>query len=232
MRLKYPSTAGHGAEGGAHHRFGDEGHDLVRADALDFGFELVGHALAVVEFGFVLLLAAVGITGRDVRSLDHQRCEGFASPLVTAGGKGAERIAVVGLAARDQAMPLGFADFEIILARELDRGLDCFRTAGDEVNPVQRAGRLLDQQFRQCFGRHAAEKTGVRELEPVELGLDRFDHARVAVPETGHRGAAGCVEIVFAGAVDQVDAVTLDGQRQFTLAVTRKYVAHGVVIGF
>jgi hypothetical protein len=47
------------------------------------------------------------------------------------------------------------------------------------------------------------------------------------VPETGYRCSTGSIDVLLAGAVEDIDAITLHGERQIGLAVTRKYVAHG-----
>ena len=62
----------------------------------------------------------------------------------------------------------------------------------------------------------------MRELEPLELGLDRVDDVLIAVPETGHRSAAGSVEVMFAGAVDDINAVALDRERHLVLQLRGK----------
>ena len=79
--------------------------------------------------------------------VDHQRRKGFAPPHVAAGGECAERIAVIRLLARNHAVTRWLADFDEVLARELDRGLDRFRSTRYQVNPVERARRFVDQQL-------------------------------------------------------------------------------------
>jgi len=53
----------------------------------------------------------------------------------------------------------------------------------------------------------------MRELETIELIVDRFDYPVIAMPETGDRGTARSVEIMLAGTVDDVNAIALYRER-------------------
>ena len=71
----------------------------------------------------------------------------------------------------------------------------------------------------------------MRESESIELRLYGLDNAAIAVAEAGNGSAAGSVEIALAGAIDDIDAITLHCERQIGLAVTWKNITHGSSVG-
>ena len=134
------------AQGGADHRLGDEGDDVVAAELLDLGLELVGQALAIGLRRLVRAAVAILVDRRHVVRLDQQRRELLALPLAAADRERAERDAVVALAPGDDVAPLRLAALDEILARELERGLDRLRPAAHEKN-VADAGRGMGDQI-------------------------------------------------------------------------------------
>ena len=160
--------------------------------------------------------------------LHEQRPEHLAPRHIAAHGERAERVAVVALAPRDEAMARGPAGFHEVLARQLERGFVGLRSAGDIVDlghAVRRAGNQVVGQGLRGF---AGEERGVRVGQPVELVLDRLDHRRMVVPEAGHGGPGGGVQIALAVAVDDVEALAADRDRIGLLGVAVKDVAHVV----
>jgi hypothetical protein len=139
-------------------------------EPLDLGFQLVGDALAVVEGALAVLAAAIFVAGRDMRGLDQHRRELAAAPFVAAGGERAERVAVIGLFARDDAIAV-LADLEKVLPRQLDRRLDRFRAAGDEIDAVDALRRVLDQQIGEFLGRLGGEEAGMGKGDPSTCAL-------------------------------------------------------------
>jgi len=59
----------------------------------------------------------------------------------------------------------------------------------------------------------------VRELEAFELVFYCLCDLAVAVAEAGYGGAAGGIDVVFAGAIDDVNPFALNRERHVDLAV-------------
>jgi len=62
--------------------------------------------------------------------------------------------------------------------------------------------------------------------EPLELAANRLDHPRVAVAETGDRGAAAGIEIAPAIPIDQRDARAADRDRILRVRMPIEDVTH------
>src|SRR5262249_51584188 len=140
------------------------------------------------------LAVAIGVARRDVPRAHQERPELRAAPRVAADGERSERVAVVALPPADEVRAMRLADLEKVLARELERRLHPFGSAGDEVDALERAARALDQAVGERFGGLAREerRMGVREL--AGLLADRRDHCRMAVTHARNRRTAGGVE--------------------------------------
>ena len=145
--------------------------------------------------------------------LDQQRLKLRAAPLIAADRQGAQRIAVVALSASDDMAAFVLADLDEILPRELERRLDRFRAAREEIDLVHALRRIGHQPVSQRLHRLVREKRSVREGDAVELRLDRLRHRAVGMAEAGNRGAAGSIEIALAGAVDDIGAVARHRRR-------------------
>ncbi|GAB2207755.1 hypothetical protein ROS1_45720 [Roseibium sp. ROS1] len=65
------------------------------------------------------------------------------------------------------------------------------------------------------------------EGDPVHLGLDGSDHIRIAVPETGDRGAAGSIEIFLSGPIENVATVPCYCDGEIGFGVAGKNMRHG-----
>ena len=120
----------------------------------------------------------------------------------------------------------GCAGLDEILPRHLERRLDRLRAAGHEVDPLDALGRARDQVIGQLLGGLAREEARVGVGEPVQLVLDRLDHARMAVAEAGHGSATAGIEVAPAGPVDERAAVTGDRDRVVVLKLAMEDVAH------
>ena len=110
------------AGGGAHDGLGDKGHDGVGSE---FENPVLKRLRRSGGVGRVLLageLVAVGVARIDVVRVDQERFELGAAPLVAAGGKGAEGVAMVALPARDDVAAGGLTFFHVVLAGHLERG--------------------------------------------------------------------------------------------------------------
>jgi len=76
----------------------------------------------------------VAEAGRDVSPFRQKRLIRSAAGNVSTYGHGAERAAVIALAARDDAEFLWRAGFEMELACKFDGGFSGFGTAGSEID--------------------------------------------------------------------------------------------------
>src|SRR5262249_57498119 len=112
------------AQGGADHRLGDKGDDVLAAELLDLAFELPRQPLAVGLRGFVRAALAIFVNRRYMVRFDQKRSELLALPLSPPDPERTERDAMIALASRDDVSPLRLAAFDGILAREFERGLD------------------------------------------------------------------------------------------------------------
>ena len=115
--------------------------------------------------------------------LDQERLELRAPPRISAGGEGAERVAVVALAAGDDMAALRLADLDEILARHLERRLHRLRAAAYQIDVIEAGGGVLDQTVGEAFGGLGGEKGGMRVGELIELLAHGGEHVRMSVAE-------------------------------------------------
>src|SRR4051812_47694350 len=98
---------------------------------------------------------------------------------------------MIALAARNEMRPLRLAAFDEILPRDLDAGLDRFRSAADIIDIGKPARLVTDQQLGELFGGLGREEAGMGIGEFRGLFLHRGKYARVLMAEAGDRSAAG-----------------------------------------
>ena len=111
---------------------------------------------------------------------------------IAAQGERAQRIAVVGLAAGDEAGPVGLANLQEILPGHLQRGLNRLGPAGDEIGIGEAARFVANQCVGQFLSRRGREKAGMGIGEACGLVLDRLDNAGMLMTEaTDRRPARG-----------------------------------------
>ncbi len=139
------------AECGADYRFEDEGGDGRGIICGEERFEIVGAGNLAIGKSFVEG-TVVAEAGRDVAPFRQKGLIRSAASDISADGHGAERAAVIALAARDDAKFLGCAGFEMELARKFDGGFSGFGTAGSEVDAAvceigRREGEEADGEF-------------------------------------------------------------------------------------
>ena len=183
------------AGGGTDDGFGEERHHRVGAEAPEFRFKFLGQAIQVLGVRLPVVFEAVGEAGRDQRmGLAEDRFEFLPPHRVTAGRQGAEGGAVVGLAAGDGADALGLADFQEILAGELDRGLIALGARGAEPRAGEAAGFLGQDDIREVFGRLVGECAGVGVGHGGGLAADSLGDAAIAVTEACDGGTARGVD--------------------------------------
>ena len=133
--------------------------------------------------------------------------------------EGAERGAVVGDLARDELVALALAAHAVVLARELDGGLDGLGAAGREEDAVEVAGgEAGDARGELDRARVRVAPVG-EEAELLDLlggGLADLG-AAVAGVHAEQRGQA--VEVALAVLVPDVAAVALDDDGQLVVRV-------------
>ena len=133
---------------------------------------------------------------------------------------------MVALAPGDEMGALRLADLDEVLARHLERRLDRFRAAADEVGVAHASGRAADQLVGQRLGDVGGEEAGVRVGDAVDLRVHRGAHVGMAVAERRDRGAAGGVEVLAPFAVDDRHALGRDGGRRGLAQAAMQDVAH------
>ena len=157
---------------------------------------------------------------------DQQGAELRAAPFVAAGRQRPQRIAVIALTARDDVPPLRLALLDEILPRHFQRRLDRLRSAADEIDVVDPFGRGLDEAVGELFGDFGREETRVCVGKLVELLVKGSNHVGMAVAETGHRRAAGRIDVALAVLVEQFDALAADGDGHLGVGGAVKNMGH------
>src|SRR4030095_14116984 len=132
------------AAGRATHRLRDDGAHIGAADSLDRRLQLGREARTVLLRGFAVALIAVSIGRRDMLGVDQQRRELATTPRVAADRECAEGVAVVAVATSDEARALRLALLDEGLARKLQRSLDRFGSARNEVDMRDARRRTAD----------------------------------------------------------------------------------------
>ena len=153
--------------------------------------------------------------------LEQQRIELLALPFPASDRERTERNAVIALAPSDDVSPLRLAPFDEILARELERGLDRFRSAADVEDVTDSLRGVRDQIVGQFLRSLRREEAGMRVGQAVELLVHRREHVRMRVAETRHGRAGGSIDIFLASTVADDDAPGTrgDGVRMAGLAM-------------
>src|SRR5262249_15134670 len=122
----------HRAERRPRYRLGDEGDDAAGPRLEDGLLQLVGHPRAGLLLGLAFLAVAVGVAGCNVAGAHQERPELRAAPRVAADGERAQRVAMIALAPADEMRAMRLADFQVVLARELERRLHRLGSPGHE----------------------------------------------------------------------------------------------------
>ncbi len=202
-----------GAERRSTDRFEDEGCSFA-VGCLDRLFEFGGILLAAVAASVgAIEVAAVAVRHSDVRELAHHGEIHFAASLVAGYRECAERGAVIALLAAEDLVAGGLSDFDLILACQLQRGLNRFRSAAGEVDSA--AAKMFsgksEQFFGIFFGERSGELAGVDEFEFRGLLGHRGGDFRDAMSDEVDGGGAGEIEILVALSVPHVDPLAANG---------------------
>src|SRR4051794_25493241 len=92
---------------------------------------------------------------------------------------------------------------QMILPRELEGGLDRFRTATCEPDPVERARRQVGNKGRQFFGSLRRKGSGVNIFEARRLVRHGRNDSTLAVTQARHGGSAARIHIAAPAVIDQ-----------------------------
>ncbi len=157
-----------------------------------------------------------------VHGAGEQRLELAAAPAVAAGRQCAQRVAVIALPAGDDMTALRLAALQEILPGQLDRRLNGFRSAGNEIDAGNARRRPFNQHLGQMFGRLGGEEAGMGVGDTIQLRLDGGKHGTVGMTEAGYRRAAASVEIAAILGINQPNAVAAGDNRQIGPGVARK----------
>src|SRR5690606_28310512 len=207
-----------------------ECNDLVRTNSPDRLVEFAREPLAVLLRRLAGGAIAVLVAGRHMLDIHEQRRELGPAPGVAAHRERTEGVAVVTLAAGDEAAALRLADLHEILASHLERGLHGLRATRHEICMAGACRRPPDQVVRKFLGHVRCEEAGMRVGELAELLAHRLEHVRMAVAEARDRRAAGGIDVVPTLAVAQVDALARDRCRVAAREVAVEDCGHRVLL--
>ena len=192
----------HGAGGGAADRLRDEGghrfaplvHDRV----------LEQHAAARGARGILAAaFAAVRVGRGDAHHIHQPRVEVRAIVLPRGGGEREQRVAVIaGGEAQDLALGR-LAELHPILARQLERGLHRLRSAGEEEDLVEIAGRERSDPRGHLLHRTGGEGGAVHVGDLSRLRRERIRDLGHAVPAVRDHGAAARIDVALSRFVDE-----------------------------
>ena len=200
------------AAGGAHHRFEDEGRDLVGPDLQDFIFKFLGAGLAR-RFAPI---GPVGIGGRQVRNIQKGTFKGGLPLQEARHRQGPKRIAMPAPFARNETAARHLAPGRMILQRQLQAAFHGLRTARDIHHVLQRAAANTADDLRQFLQGIGGEVVAIAMGNPVELRLDGVIHFRVGMPDAINGGSARAVDILLAVDVVKIAALGPDNLGQST----------------
>ena len=164
--------------------------------------------------------------------LNQDRIKLLTAPDIAANGERAERVAMITLAAGQKTDTLRLADFQKILPGHFHRGLNGFRTARDEIDPIHACWCLRYQMIGQLFHRLIGEKPGMGECDPVNLCMHGRVNGRMIMAKTRDRRTAACIKITLASLVDQIDAIALDSDRVLGFEIAVEDPGHRTLRGF
>lgn len=196
-------------ESGAAHRLEDEAGNVggvLFEDALELKRILCGAVFALVG-------AAITVGRRDALVLTHHWQIDLAAAQISGDAYSAQGGAMIGVAAAEDLIARAFTDLDLILAGQLERGLDRFRSAASEVDAS--ATEILSGEgedlARECFSLIGDELAGVNELEARGLRRHGLADLGDAVADEVDGGAASEIKITLAGIVEDPGAFATRG---------------------
>ncbi len=174
---------GQGTRCCADNRLGDKGGNAVGPQFKDRGFKFVGDPQTIRRVTFARHLVTIRITGRDMACRNQQRLELFATPHIAANRKRAQRIAMIGLAARNHVFPVRLPDLKEILPRHFKRRLCRLGPARNEIRLCHAFGGMGYKVLGQFFHRIGGKETRMGIGNLINLGMHGGTHRRVGMPK-------------------------------------------------
>src|SRR5580704_1134489 len=187
----------HRTQGRARYRLEYESRDVLRSVALQHAIEFVG----AIHIAFRITQAKwtpVAIARRNVPPFLKHRRERLATPHIARNRKRSQRAAVITLLPRKHAVTFLLAPFDPILAREFQRGLGGFGTAGSEIDapilPHSTWGKRQNPRS-ELLGNGSLKLRGMNVGQPRALLRHRARNFLHAVPDGDDRRPARRVQI-------------------------------------
>ena len=211
-----PVALGRGeAPAGVLHRLHDHGGHRVRALELD----LVRHGLGQVGLADHPARQAERVRIGHVNAARHQGLERLAQGRDPGRRQGAQRRPVVGDLAGDDLRLVRVAGELVVLARELDRGLDRLAAAAGEEHAVQVTGREIGDARGQLDGGRVRVGPVGEELQVLGLVGARLGDVGPAVADVHAEESGQAVEVAVALLVPDVAALPADDDRDVVVGV-------------
>lgn len=163
--------------------------------------------------------------GSDVAPLGNKRLIRRATSDIAADVHRAERAAMIALTAGNDAITIGLADFEKILAGELDGGFGGFRAAGSEIDAaaVTKIGRRESEKAcGESFGGSGMKLRSVREGKLRGLRRHRAANFRHAVTDIDDGGLTGGIQKLAAILSEKPATFTAHGDGEILPKISRK----------
>ena len=192
--------------GGTHYRLKDKCRDLVRAHAQDFRFKFSDTVCAQV-INQNPARRPIGIDRRDEGCLDQCTLERRPAREKIRNRKRAERVAVPGAAACNEAPPTLLTASRLVLQRDFQSRFNCLRAARDEHHVGQIRPASGGDEIAKFLHRIAGKHVTVAVRNAAQLPGNRRVHFLIAVTEAIHHRPPGCVDVALAGSVVDVDAL-------------------------
>src|SRR5207249_279919 len=141
--------------------------------------------------------AVIAKAGSNVSPFREERFVGSAASNISANSHSAKSAAVIALAARENAVTILVAAFDVKLPRKFNSGFGCFRAAGSEIDAaavakIRRSHR--EQALGKSFRRSRVKLRSVRESDPGRLLRHCAADFRHAVTDADDCSLSGSVK--------------------------------------
>lgn len=211
------------SESSADDRFEDKSCGSGGIGGSQRSFEIIGAGQAASGVSFVEG-AVVAEAGSDMAPFGEERRVGSAAGEIATDSHRAKGAAVVALAAGEDAVAVGLAEFEEILADEFNGGFGGLGAARSKVDAtVAKVGRSESEEAgSEFFGGGIMELRGVGKGELGGLGGHGSGDFWDAVADIDNGGRAGGVEEFAAVLGVEPAALAADGDRETFLEVARE----------
>ena len=204
----------------------DERDDAPRTLGVDRIGQFIDEPHPVLLRRLVRQSTTVFVARRHVRHRNQQWRKLPAAPFIASHGECAQRVAVKALPARDEVLPLRLADLDEVLTPHLQRRLDRFGSARDEVRVAGPSRRAFDQQIRELLRNLGGEEARMHVGDAIDLRVHRGQHVGMRMAQAGDGGAARCVDVGASVRVRDHDTAGARGDGKRVLQLSVQDVAH------